>query len=204
MQDQPNLTPAGEINREVDSIESIAKIIKAIQNLPITMRRKFRGEGLHTSEKGVSTWVQNTKPTFVVIDYETDKPKKELKMMPWGEEKECYIPNDEAIDEMISIMDFMGINEINPVGFNTPENYQEDLKEFECKLASLLALKQKEWGIDKELLPIMQTKIKTLIQDVRSLAVNGKFLRQIATNTQRVEQYVQKEDTGRNRSLSPY
>ena len=204
MSENNNLIPSGEINREMDSIESIAKIIKAINNLPITLRRKFRGESLHRDVDGNSTWVQASKPTFVVIDYATDKPKMEMVKMPWGEEEEKYIANDEAIDEVLSMIEFMGVNEINPVGFNTPDNYQDDLKEFECKLAALLAMKQKEWGIDKELLPMLHQKIKTLVQDVRSLSINGKFLKQIATNTQRVDQYVQHENQGRSKSFGPY
>lgn len=204
MAEDKNLIPSGEINREMDSIESIAKIIKSITNMPITLRRKFRGEYLYQDEKGNSSWVQNTKPTFVVINYETDKPKKIMKTMPWGEEKEVYVANDEAIDEVISMIEFMGVNEITPVGFNTPENYMDDLKEFECKLAVLLGLKQKEWGIDKEVLPMTMQKIKTLVQDIRSLAINGKFLKQIATSTQRVEQVVQNETQGRPKNFNPY
>ena len=202
-QDQ-NLIPAGEISRELDSIESIAKLLKAIKEMPITLRRKFRGESLYTDKEGNSTWVQNTKPTFVVIDYQTDKPVKIKVTKPWGDIEEVYIANDEAIDEVISVIEFMGVNEISPVGFNTPDNYQDDLREFECKLAALLALKQKEWGMDKELLPMAMQKIKTLIQDVRSLSVNGKFLKQIATNTQRVEQYVQNDSQPGRKNFNPY
>lgn len=204
MTENQNLIPSGEIARDMDSVESIAKLIKAINNLPITLRRKFRGESLYQDADGNQTWVQSSKPTFVVMDYSKDEPKKIIVKKPWGKEEEVYIANDEAIDEVISMVEFMGVNEINPVAFNTPDNYQDDLREFECKLAALLALKQKAWGIDKELLAMLQTKIKTLIQDVRSLSINGKFLKQIATNTQRVEQYIQNEGQNGRKNFSPY
>lgn len=204
MSDQPNLIPSSEISRELDSVESIAKLLKAITNLPITMRRKFRGEYLYQDEAGNSSWVQGSKPAFVIIDYETDKPKKVKVKMPWGDIEEKFVANDEAIEEVISMIEFMGVNEINPVGFNTPGNYLDDLREFECKLAALLALKQKEWGIDKELLPMAMQKIKTLIQDVRSLSIDGKLIKALTTNLQRVEQFIQNEGQGRSKNFNPY
>jgi len=58
-------------------------------------------------------------------------------------------------------------------------NILADLLEFECKLASLLMLKQREWGIDKELLQIMQLKIKTIVQDARYMCCNGSTIKAI-------------------------
>lgn len=204
MIDNPHVIPSGEISKEMDSIESISKILTAIKNWPVTLRRKFNGESLYHDKEGNPSWVQTNKPSFVRVDYDTSKPLKVMKKMPWGAVEELFVVNDEAVDEIISMMEFMGINEINPVGFNTPDNYLDDLKEFECKLAALLALKQKEWGIDKELLPMLHQKIKTIVQDVRSLSVNGKLLKQIATNTQRVEQYIQNDGQGGRKNFTPY
>ncbi len=199
-----NLIPSSELSKEIDNMESIAKVLKAIVNFPNTMRRKFKGEYLYVDEEGKSFWVQGTKPSFVVMDHKTQKPKKINKKMPWGEMKEIYIANDEAIDEIISMIEFMGVNEINPVGFNSPDNYLDDLKEFECKLAGLLALKQKEWGMDKELLPMIMIKIKTLVQDVRSLAIKGNLIRAITTNMQRIEQYIQNDSQKKGAIPNPY
>lgn len=205
MEQNPNLIPSSEITKEVDSLESIAKLLKAIVNFPNLMRRKFRGEYLYQDETGKGHWVQGSKPTFVVTDVDTQKPVKIEKEMPWGAVQELYIANEEAIDEVISMLEFMGINEINPVGFNTPDNYLEDLKEFECKLAGLLALKQKEWGLDKELLPMIQLKIKTIVQDVRSHSINGNLIKAITTNMQRIEQYVQQESQKKTGGIpTPY
>jgi len=40
-------------------------------------------------------------------------------------------------------------------------------------------LKQREWGIDKELLQIMQLKIKTIVQDARYMCCNGSTIKAI-------------------------
>src|SRR5690606_13621468 len=112
--------------------------------------------------------------------------------------------NDEAIDEVLSMLKFMGINQINPIGFNTTENYLADLLEFECKLAAVLALKQRSWGLDKEMLPMIQSKIKTLVQDARSLSVQGKVLLALQTTVQRVEQSIEGQKQSRFEKASPY
>ena len=74
----------------------------------------------------------------------------------------------------------------------------DDLKEFEMKLAGVLMLKQKAWGIDKELLPMVQSKIKTIVQDARYQAVNGSTLKAIQKTVQRVEQSIDRSDERRN------
>lgn len=200
-----NLIPSTEINKEIDSVASIAKLLKDISLYPNLLRREFRGEMMYEGKEGDIHWVQGTKPTFVRVDYSTNKPIKIKKKMPWGETVDVYIPNDEAIDEVISMLKFIGINQINPVGFNTPDNYLDDLREFECKLAGLLALKQRAWGIDKELLPMVHQKLKTIIQDVRSLSINGNLMKTIQTTTQRIEQYIEGEGSRKKKvEVNPY
>ena len=208
----PNLIPSGDLNKDLSSISSISKILDSISNFPNMIRREFRGEMLYEDDKGNSHWVQSTKPTFIRMDHENRKPIKVNQQMPWKdtegkfEIKELFVPNDEAIEEVISIMKFSGINQINPVAFNTEENFLDDLKEFECKLAGVLALKQKEWGIDKELLPMIHFKIKTIVQDVRLLSIKGKLLQAIQTTVSRVEQYIESDQQKRRGTLNqnPY
>lgn len=188
------LTPSADFRKDFESLSSIARILNSIANYPNTLRREFRGEMMYETEEGDIHWVQGTKPIFVKMDFNTGSPLKETKKMPWGEDKEIYVPNDEAIEEVLSMIKFVGVNQINPIGFNTPENYLDDLLEFECKLSALLASKQPEWGIDKEMLPMLQMKIKTLVQDVRSLSVKGNLLKSMQTMIQRVEQFVENEN----------
>ena len=199
-QSNPNLISSADLNKDLSSISSISKILNSISDYPNLIKRELRGEMLYEDDDGNTSWVQATKPTFVRMDMAKNKPLKKKEKMPWGDTKEIYVVNDEAIEEVISMMKFAGINQINPVGFNTEDNYQDDLKEFECKLAAVLCLKQKEWGLDKELLPMIQFKLKTIIQDVRSLSVKGKLLQAIQTTVSRVEQYVE-NDQNRKRGF---
>ena len=58
---------------------------------------------------------------------------------------------------------------------------------------------------DKELLPMIQFKLKTIVQDVRSLSVKGKLLQAIQTTVSRVEQYVENEQGQKRKGfLNPY
>jgi len=190
----PNYSHSGQ---DIQAMTSLTKMLMSLTDLLIVIRREFRGEVMVEDDKGGTNWVQITKPTFVIVDFKTGLPKKEMKTMPWGnppEEKSVFIPNDEAIEEILSMMKLMGVNPISPLGTNTEDNYLDDLKEFECKLAAILCLKQKEWGLDKEMLPMAQTKIKTFVQDVRSLALKGKTLDALTKSVQRVEQMFEGQD----------
>jgi hypothetical protein len=141
---------------------------------------------------------------FVKMDFKTNKPMKQMVKSMDGKEIETYIPNDEAIDEILSMLKFLGINQISPLGKIGFDNYMDDLREFECKLAAVLCLKQKEWGLDKELLPMMQTKIKTIVQDVRSMSVEGIMLKSLQTTVQRVEQLIEGDGVKKREKVSPY
>lgn len=171
-----------------ETIGSLTKILSDIPRTLTTLRREFRGEALYTDDEGESHWVQVSKPIFIKIDTKTRDPIMIEKKFPNGETRKVYIPNDEAIDEVISMIKFMGVNTITSITKISNDNVLDDLKEFECKLASVLALKQVEWGLDKELLPMLQTKIKTLVQDARYLAENGNILKALQTSVQRIEQ----------------
>lgn len=207
---QINLTSPSELRREQEQLASLAKQIENISNLPNILKREFLGQQLYQDEDGKSYWVQTSKPAFVRIDFVTEKPIKKKVKMPWKnsdgsfEERETYEENEEAIDEVLSMIKFMGVNAIAPLSINTEDNYLDDLKEFECKLAVLLAQKRKDWGLNKDLLPMIQTKIKTLVADTRSLAVKGEFLKSIGKTVQRVEQHIETEQKKRQGTLNPY
>jgi hypothetical protein len=204
----PSTTSPSQMQEAVQSMASLTKLLLEVSNYLNVLKREFRGEAMYQSEDGRTTWVQVTKPVFIRVDFKSGKPIKMKEKMPWGnppEEKEVYIPNDEAIDEILSMLKFSGINQISPIGFNQPANYLDDLKEFECKLAAVLCLKQKEWGMDKELLPMYQFKIKTIIQDVRSMSVNGNTLKSLISTVQRVEQFIEGgENKTKKVSNSPF
>jgi len=194
-----------QLQEAAQAMASLTKLLAESSNTLIAVRREFRGEALHQSEDGSQQWVQIAKPVFVRVDLKTNldngqpnsnynKPLREKKKMPWGEEKLCYLPNDEAIEEILSMLKFAGVNQITAISGIDNDNYLDDLKEFECKLAGILCLKQREWGLDKELLPMTHYKIKTLVQDARSLALEGRGLKALQTRVQRVEQMFEGEN----------
>ena len=181
------------------AVASMVKLLYGITDTLLSLRREFRGEALWQGADGSSHWIQVTKPLFIKMIPGTRKPLMEKVKTPWGETKEQYVANDEAIEEILSNLKFAGVNQITTVAGIDNDNYLDDLKEFECKLAATLALKQRNWGIDKELLPLLQFKIKTIVQDARSLALDGRTLKALQTTVQRVEQMI--ED--RNKKPNP-
>ena len=190
-----------------DASQQLASTVKIILEIPksiTALRRTFRGEALYQAEDGSSQWIQVVKPMFVQMDPYTRKPLKKKITYPDGEEVEVYIPNDEAIEEILSILFFMGMNNITPLTNLDENTILDDLREVECKLAAVLALKQVSWGMDKELLPMIQTKLKTPIQDARYMCAEGGTLKALTQSVSRIEQVL--EDTRAKGKLmsSPY
>jgi len=200
-QNNSNFAYPSQMQDTEKAMASMVKLLYGITDTLISLRREFRGEALWQGEDGSQHWVQITKPLFIKMNPGTRKPVMEEKKMPWGEIKSVYIANDEAIEEILSNLKFAGVNQITTMAAVDNDNYLDDLKEFECKLAATLALKQRVWGIDKELLPLLQFKIKTIVQDARSLALEGRTLKAIQTTVQRVEQMI--EDRNKKSSLMP-
>lgn len=199
--------PDRHLEDERASLASIATLLKESTTLLPILRREFRGEAIQQKESGGYTIIQLTKPMFVRMDNVTQEPLRQE--VTYEDEngvqykKQIYIPNDEAIEELLSILKFMGLNQITLLTNIDENTILDDLREFECKLAGLLCLKQKEWGIDKELLPIMQSKIKTIVQDARYQACNGSTLKAIQKTVQRIEHM--QEGTGQLKyKNSPY
>jgi len=190
------------------AMASISSLIKENQQLLPILRREFRGEALQQYADGSYSYIQVSKPYFVKIDAATEEPVMQEVNYKTHEgveyKKEIYTPNDEAIEEVLSMLKSMGINQIT-ILTNVDENtILDDLREFECKLAAVLALKQKSWGIDKEMLPMLQTKIKTIVQDSRYLACNGNTIKAIQKTVQRVEQAWEGDKQKRSSFKSPF
>jgi|SRR3972149_1830892 len=201
---QMNYTMPSQLQEALSSMSSLTKHLLEISKTLTFLRREFRGEALYQDDKGNQTWIQTSKPIFVKVDFKTNKPLMEKVKMPDGTEKDVYVANDEAIDEILSMLKFAGVNQITPISNIEFDNYMDDLREFECKLAGVLCLKQREWGLDKELLPMMQFKIKTIVQDVRSMSVKGMTIKILQTTVQRVEQLIEGDGTKKREKVSPY
>ena len=186
-----NLAYPDQIKNATQELASTVRILLEIPKSISSLRRTLRGEALYQSQDGVNQWVQVVKPAFVLLDPLTRKPIKKLMKMPEGEEREVFIPNDEAIEEVLSMLSFMGMNHITALTNLSDDNILDDLKEFECKLAALLTLKQVQWGLDKALMPMIMTKVKTVIQDARYLCVNGVTMKALTQQVSRIEQIIE-------------
>ena len=201
---QKNFSYPDQLRNQAEQLVSTIKMLSEIPKSISTLRRVFRGEALYQSEDGTNNWVQVVKPSFILLDKETRKPIKKIIKTSDGEEREVFLPNDEAIEEVLSMLYFMGMNQMT-VLTNLDENtVLDDLREFECKLAGILCLKQVDWGLDKTLMPMIQTKIKTLIQDARYLCVNGGTMKALTQQVSRIEQVLEGGRDMKKVNMSPY
>jgi len=193
---------ASYANQEASkALASIAGLLRESDNLLPILRSEFRGEVTVQYEDGGIEKIQLSKPIFTKTDYKTNKPIM-IKVKYRPGEKLIYVPNDEAIEEILSMLKFMGLNKITTLTNLNEKTILDDLREFECKLAGVLMLKQKEWGMDKELLPTTMTKIKTIVQDARYMCCNGGTIRAIQKTVQRIESF--SEGVPKGRSAGPY
>jgi len=183
------------------ALASIAGLLRETDALLPILRSEFKGEATVQYDDGSIEHVQISRPMFIEMDFKTNKPIKIKKRYRSGE-KEIYVANDEAIEHILSMLKFMGLNKITTLTNLNEKTILEDLKEFECKLAAVLMLKQKEWGIDKELLPTTMTKIKTIVQDARYMCCNGSTIKAIQKTVQRIESF--SEGTQKGRGSGPY
>ena len=183
------------------ALASIAGLLRESDNILPVLRSEFKGEATIQFDDGTVENVQISKPMFIQLDFATNKPVM-VKMKYRSGEKLIYVSNDDAIEHVLSMLKFMGLNKITALTNLNEKTILEDLKEFECKLAAVLMLKQKEWGIDKELLPTTMCKIKTIIQDARYMCCNGSTIKAIQKTVQRIESY--SEGTRPGRGSGPY
>ena len=201
---QTNYSYPDQIRNQAEQIASTIKMLSEIPKSISTLRRTFRGEALYQGDDGSNVWIQIVKPMFVKLDHYTRIPLRQKIKMPDGEVREIYVPNDEAIEEILSILFFMGMNQKTPLTNLDENTVLDDLREIECKLAGVLAMKQVEWGMDKELLPVVMSKIKTPIQDARYLAVQGGTMKALTQQVSRIEQVLEGGEKKARLGVSPY
>jgi hypothetical protein len=199
-----NLSYPDQLRNQAEQIVSTIKMLAEIPKSISTLRRVFRGEALYQSEDGSNQWVQVVKPMFILLDKQTRQPIKKKIKSPDGEEREVFLPNDEAIEEVLSMLNFMGMNQITPLTNLDENTVLDDLKEFECKLAGMLCLKQVDWGLDKAFMPMIQTKIKTIVQDARYLCVEGGTMKALTQQVSRIEQVLEGGKDFKKVNMSPY
>jgi len=181
-------------------ISSLVEILTNAHKLLQVLRHEFRGEELVQTEKGENIWFQVSKPLFVRTDVRTELPLKVKAVTPDNKDVELYVPHDEAIEEILSLVKMCGLNQMTPLGTTDDKELNLDLYEFENRLSYLLTLKRKEWGIDKSLRPMIYKKIKQTVQDARSTQLNGRVLKALTQVTKRIESI----SSGEHRPRTPY
>lgn len=180
----------------------LIRVLTEHDNFLGLMRQELRGEQMYITEQGKRLWVQVDKPIFVKLDKE-DKPIK-VKNKESGNEE--YVCNDDAVNEILSILKSCGLNPISPLTTIDENEIRADLLEMESKVAVLLCIKRRSWGIDKAEYPTLVGKIKILIKDARYRAKDGIALKALRTITSRIEQSTeqQKQKTMGERIRSPF
>jgi len=178
------------------ALASIAGLLRESDNLLPILRSEFKGEATVQFDDGDVENVQISRPLFVRMDNSTKKPIMIEKDYRSGK-RTIYSTNEEAVEELLSMMKFLGLNKITSLTNLSEKTILEDLKIFECKLASTLMLKQRAWGIDKEMMPMIQTKISTIVQDARYMCCNGSTIKAIQKTVQRIESYSEGDRKGR-------
>jgi hypothetical protein len=201
------MTYPNQMSNPNSQFASLIELLSGYDNMLIALRREFRGEVLHEDDKGNTQWIQLTKPLFIVKDNITKKAL--FKPNPVILDKQDYITNDEAIDELLSCLKLMGINKITPLTSLDENEIIADLNEFEKKMAALLTAKQQSWGLDKESMPMLMAKIKTIVKDARYIAKDGALLKALRSTVQRMEQVTLEQQQKGNwkntlKSISPY
>lgn len=181
-------------------IDSLIEILTGANKILTILRHEFRGEELVQKENGDNVWWQVTKPLFVRTDVKTEQPIKITVADPNGNETEMFVPHDEAIEEILSLIKMCGLNQVTPLGTTDDKEMNLDLYEFESRLSILLTLKRKEWGIDKSLRPMVYKKIKQQVQDARSLQLNGRVLKSLTQTVKHIENI----QLGQQKQRTPY
>ena len=178
-----------------DEGRQLIKVLTEHENFLNIMRQELRGEQLYMDDKGERYWVQVDKPMFIKLD-KLDQP---IKIINKRTEREEYVANDDAINEVISILKACGLNPISPLTTIDENEIRADLLEMESKIAVLLYTKRKKWGIDKAEYPVVVGKLKVLIKDARYRAKDGTVLKALRTMTSRIEQ---SSDQQKQKSIS--
>jgi len=181
-------------------IASLVEVLTGAHKILQVLRHEFRGEELIQTPQGENIWFQISKPLFVRTNVKTEEPLKEKVKDPYNQEVEIYVPHDEAIEEILSLIKMCGLNQITPLGTTDDKEMNLDLYEFENRLSYLLTLKRKEWGIEKSLRPMVYKKIKQQVQDARTMQKDGRVLKSITQTVKRIES----AQIGERKQRTPY
>lgn len=169
---------------ESQHADHLVKVLTDHEDTLDILKMQMRGEIVYQDKEGQRFYKQIDKPAFVILD-ELNKPVKVYneQFKQWD-----YIPNDEAINEVVSILKFIGMNPVAPMTTIDENEIRADLMEMESKITVLLTINRKKWGIDKSMFPVIIGKLKVLIKDARYRSKDGTVIKALRTITSRIEQ----------------
>lgn len=176
--------PASSVQQNIEEGIQLIRVLTEHETFLNILRQELRGEQLYQDEKGERYWMQTDKPTFVQLDG-NGKPLKRQNSRTGREEFVC---NEDAINSVLQTLKMCGLNPVTPLTSIKEEEIRDDLLEMESKIAVLLTIKRRVWGIDKAEYPMVVGNLKVLIKDARYRAVNGTIIRALRTITSRIEQ----------------
>jgi len=105
----------------------------------------------------------------------------------WIKKYNPIIESEEGISEILRMLRFMGLNKVSLLTNLDSEQINEKLKVFEMKLADLLFLKRKEWGIQKDNLAMTYNMIWSIVEDAYFRAKDGNLVKTLRTVYQKTD-----------------
>lgn len=194
--------PPSSLDDEGDQLKQLIEVLTQHDKWLQILKMELRGEQLYQSNEGERFWVQTEKPMFIKVD----RQNKPIKVINPRTQKAEYICNEDAINEIISIVKMCGANPISPMTVINDEEIRADLFEMESKIAVMLFNNRQKWGIAKSEYPIYVGKLKIIIKDARYRSKDGIALKALRTMTSRIEQSSesQKNKTAMEKITSPF
>lgn len=176
--------PPSSVEENLQEATQLIRVLTDHEPFLNILKQELRGEQLYQDSTGESYWVQTDRPMFILLD----KNNQPIKILNSKTGKEEYAINEDAINAVINVIKMSGLNPVAPLTNINEDEIRADLLEIESKIAVLLTVKRKKWGIDKAEYPIIVGKLKVIIKDARYRAKDGAVLRALRTITSRIEQ----------------
>lgn len=159
-QQSPNMYYNASTMYSDQQFESVMKTILGDEDLLNSMEHQFKGEVLEVDKDDNTRWVKK---------------------------QSAIIKNEDAIPEILQILRFMGLNKITKITMLTERNINIKMEIFEYKLAELLYMNRKKWGIEKCELSMLYNMIWNLVENSLLIAKDGRLLETLRTTYQRSE-----------------
>ena len=180
IQQNPESFTASQMYMQRES-DQLLKTVLENEDLISLLEHEFRGEiFMFDKENPDGAWIKKHKP---------------------------IIESEDGINEVLRMLRFMGLNKVSLLTNLDHNQINSKLATFEYKLADILFLKRRQWGIDKESMPMIYQMIISIVEDAMFRAKDGNLIKTFRTVYQHQE-YEQMDKTKKGIQLpnfnSPY